>query len=203
MSPALLRIVRLGAFGLVFALAGFWAGQRWLDARQPPPAMAPSASTALVDRLPDIRLPDLDGRPRSLDEWAGRTLLLNFWATWCAPCREEMPLLQRLHEERSERGMAVVGIAVDRLPAVRRYIAESGIAYPQLVGEEDAMAAAEAFGPPFVGLPFTVFVGPGGEVLGLRRGAIDRDELAAIVRALDAYAGGSAGLAETRAALAD
>ncbi len=201
MSAQLSRIIRLGAFGLVFSLAGLWAGNRWLAQHQPEIPPLPDPTAGLVDTLPDITLPDLDGQPRSLHEWAGRSLLLNFWATWCAPCRHEMPLLQSLHETQREQGLTVIGIAVDRLPAVRRYIAESGISYPQLVGQEDAMAAAESFGPPFVGLPLSVFIGPRGEVLGLHRGAVDREELAAIARAIGAYASGQVDLARTRAVL--
>ena len=200
MSPTTLATIRLVSFALIFLLAGLWFGARLINQSAAPP---PIPTTPLVEQLPAITLGDLDEQPRSLTEWAGQSLLINFWATWCAPCREEMPLLQRLHEEKRDEPFEVIGIAADRLPDVERFITETGVTYPQLVGQQDAMDAADAFGPELIGLPFSVFVGPAGEVLGLRTGALDPDELREIVAAMEAFAAGRASLADTRARLAE
>ena len=82
---------------------------------------------------------------------------MNFWATWCAPCRREIPLLERLQSEHAADGFQVVGIAVDFRDKVLAYADEMKIDYPLLIGEQEALDAAAAFGVEMVGLPFTVF----------------------------------------------
>jgi thiol-disulfide isomerase/thioredoxin len=182
----LLRVLRVTAVLGCCALAGLYAGRLfWADV-SPPSVPAPTddsatATRALVKELPAFILTGLDGQPRNIREWTGRPLLINFWATWCAPCRREMPLLQTLHEE-SPGGLRVIGIAVDRMPAVASYIAEVGVTYPILVGEEEAMAAAESFGPDFIALPFSVLVAADGAVLWLEAGELDVAELRALAR---------------------
>ncbi|MDJ0927497.1 MAG: TlpA disulfide reductase family protein [Gammaproteobacteria bacterium] len=200
MSSTTLAAIRLVSFALIFLLAGLWFGARLINQSATPP---PVPSAPLVEQLPAITLGDLNEQPRSITEWSGQSLLINFWATWCAPCREEMPLLQSLHEERRDQPFEVIGIAADRLPDVERFITETGVTYPQLVGQQEALDVAESFGPEVLGLPFSVFVGPAGEVLGLRTGALDPEELRDILATMDAFAAGEASLADTRARLAD
>jgi thiol-disulfide isomerase/thioredoxin len=199
-STRILRLIRGGALLGICLLAGVYAGQRLLRDGDPPPEPA-GAAASLVDELPDFTLSDLDGTRRSLRSWRDDALLINFWATWCAPCRREMPLLQRLHDERRDLGLQVIGVAVDRLPDVQAYIQESGISYPILVGQQDAMDAAEAFGPEFVGLPFTVLVAAGGRVLGLRAGELEAPELRQIVETMDRVDSGGLSVADARALL--
>jgi thiol-disulfide isomerase/thioredoxin len=110
-----------------------------------------------------------------LSEWHGRPLLINFWATWCEPCRREIPLLKRLRHERAGDGMQIVGIAVDEADAVRKYAAGRRIDYPVLVGEEGGLAAVGAFGMETV-LPFTVFADREGRVIALKVGELHQDE---------------------------
>ena len=181
MTSPLLRGIRITAVFACCALAGLYAGRWfWSNTRPPAPPLA-TTGAELVAQLPAFTLTDLDGQPRDIREWAGLSLLINFWATWCAPCRREMPLLQTLHEE-SPGGLAVIGIAVDRMPAVASFVAETGVTYPILVGQEEAMRAAESFGPEFIALPFSVLVAADGTVLGLEPGELERDELRALAR---------------------
>jgi len=128
-------------------------------------------------QLPPITLPDLEGQSRSVSEWYGRPLIVNFWATWCAPCRREMPLLQLTHEMASENGPIVIGIAVDRLDDVRSYIAESGYTYPILTGQQEALDITELFGFEFLGLPFTVFTTDTGDILAVHVGELHAAQL--------------------------
>jgi thiol-disulfide isomerase/thioredoxin len=200
------RGLRLLSLLLVCIVAGYFAGQAFWRGPQPGgTATAPppeTAATADVTRLPDFHLKDLaSGQQRPISDWRGQGLVLNFWATWCAPCRKEMPLLEQLHQERGDRGPAVVGIAIDREEQVRTFVGETGVSYPILVGQEDAMAAAESFGPAFVGLPLTVVAAPGGDILAIHMGEIHPEDLAAFVRVLDALAAGGMSLAEARQAL--
>ncbi len=198
MRPAgrLLLLVALSVIG------GFFAGRVYWALREPAPAGAAAPAAPAVTELPDVRLPDLDGATRSLRDWAQESLVLNFWATWCAPCRKEMPLLEQLHQERGGRGLAVVGVAIDREEPVRRFVAETGVSYPILVGEGEAMAAAEAFGPEFVGLPLTVITAPGGQVLKVHMGELDAEDVRAIAAVLDRLGTGQLGAGAARDALA-
>jgi thiol-disulfide isomerase/thioredoxin len=134
--------------------------------------------------LPDFTLPDLAGRPHSIREWAGRPLAINFWATWCGPCREEIPLLHQLRRERRAEGLEVVGIAVDVAKDVQEFVAKTPIEYPILVGEDDGAQAAAAFGVQELALPFTVFLDRQGRVLALRMGQLHEDQAKLILDAL-------------------
>jgi len=185
------RRLLLGAGALFFAGAG-----ALLAIRQRPRGSAGPARD--LGRLPEIRLNDLHGEPRALEEWAGRILLINFWATWCAPCRREMPLLQALQDARDPAGLTVIGIAIDRPEPVARFLAETGVTYPVLVGEQDAMAAAERFGSDFGALPFTVLVAAEGSVLMTYTGELHAPELARIIAIADQVDAGTLAVDEAR-----
>ena len=179
---------------LIFGLAGIYAGI-WFQTQAPESApelvISPSADPQFADALPDFILPDPEGTPHNIQEWAGRPLLINFWATWCRPCIREMPMLQTLHTERRDDPLEIIGIAVDRMTDVTAFLAEAGITYPILVGQGDAMEAAGSFGPEFVGLPFTLFVAPSGELLSYHSGEIHPQELRAILAITDQVTAGT------------
>jgi len=129
----------------------------------------------IPETIPSIELPDRDGVSRPLTSWKGRPVLINFWATWCGPCREEIPLLKTLRNERTRERLEVVGIAIDQREAVLRYARDIGIDYPILIGEKEGYAAAEAFGVSLV-LPFSVFADSKGRVITLKIGELHADE---------------------------
>ena len=145
----------------------------------PPSAPAPaSANTSaavphIPDRLPDITLPDQTGIARKLSHWRGRPLLVNFWATWCAPCRREIPLLEKLLAEGAANHLQVVGVAVDDRAAALKYARDMHIDYPVLVGGESAgLAAIDAFGMADA-LPFTVFADAKGRIVTVKVGELN------------------------------
>ena len=139
-------------------------------------------------QLPEIRLPSIDGTVRRLADWKGRPLLVNFWATWCEPCRREIPLLKALRREHAADRLEIVGIAVDYPKDVQKYAHAQGIDYPILIGDQGGLAAANAFGVDTV-LPFSVFADQQGRVVTLKVGELHQDEAELIlerVRDVDA-----------------
>ena len=125
--------------------------------------------------LPDITLANRDGKPTKLASFGGRPLMVNFWATWCAPCRREIPLLNKIRAERKAQNAEIVGVAVDFREDVLKFVAKVPLSYPLLIGEEDGMAAAEAFGMGMA-FPFSVFVDSQNRILTLKIGELHEDE---------------------------
>jgi thiol-disulfide isomerase/thioredoxin len=164
---------------------------------------ADSSKSQLAAVIPEFKLADSDGTLRSLrDDWQGKALIINFWATWCAPCRREIPLLKRLATERAGDNFQVVGIAVDFRDKVLEYAREMQIDYPMLIGEQDALDAAAAFGVDAVGLPFTIFTDTGGRVIALHMGELTADEADLILGAVSDVNAGHTDPARARQAIA-
>jgi len=171
-----IAVCALGLAGLPLAL--------WL-ASTDDKAQTGSDPAPPVQRLPDASLPDLEDRMRSISEWSGRPLIINFWATWCAPCRREMPLLQSAQDSQSEGGLQIIGIALDTRKDAKRFVTENGIRYPVLYGEHEGAVFAESFGDAFVALPFSVFVAPDGQVVAQKSGELQPEELRRLIVQLD------------------
>jgi thiol-disulfide isomerase/thioredoxin len=127
-------------------------------------------------KLPDFSLADLTGKPTSISSWSGKSLVINFWATWCAPCQREIPLLKTLATDWEGRNLTVVGIAVDYPDKVREFAGRFKINYPVLIGEQDALDVAAQFGMASPGFPFTVFTDQRGEVVALFVGELHRPQ---------------------------
>lgn len=127
------------------------------------------------DPAPELKAKDVDGKEISLDAYKGKVVLLNFWATWCGPCRREIPLLQGLRRQGAVAGLEVIGIAVDSRDAVLKYAHDMGIHYPILIGEQDGLKAVDAFGMQAV-FPFSVFADRQGRIVALKIGELHADE---------------------------
>ena len=166
------------------------------------PAAPPAAGTLAESRL-DFTLADLQGNPRQLSEWRGQALLVNFWATWCAPCRREIPLLKQTQARQSENHLQIIGVAVDFREQVEVYAKEAEFNYPILIGQEDAMAAAEASGIEFVGMPFTLVVAADGSMIKAHIGEIREEHIEQIVSVVARLESGELDLAQAKSALKD
>ncbi len=145
---------------------------------------AANAKLVAGDARVQFELPDMAGNLRQSSEWDGKPKLINFWATWCAPCRREIPLLKKTQQDYADLGLQVIGIAVDFNEDVLAYAEEMEFNYPVLVGQEDAMAVAESSGVEFIGLPFTMVVAPSGELIKTHIGEIVEEHIERITAVL-------------------
>lgn len=162
------------------AAAGGWWLQRRLQeptAARAPLVVAPAKTTILKigDRADDLTLPGLNGKPQSLSHWHGKRVLLNFWATWCGPCRKEMPELSAA-QTRYE-GVQVIGVALDQPQAVREYLKHTDVDYPILIGIDADPEPTLRFGDTVGALPYSVLIGPDGKILRTKLGPFGSTEL--------------------------
>ena len=131
-----------------------------------------------------VELPDAAGKLQRLEQWRGRVLVVNFWATWCVPCREEMPEFIRAQSAQGPKGLQFVGIAVDSADKVQRFADELGVNYPTLIGGMGAIELSRNLGNDLMALPFTIIVDRKGRVVHTQLGRLKEDKLQAIVRPL-------------------
>jgi len=193
-------VVVAGLAGAVAYVAYDQLKSRTAQTSTPAPAAAAPASQ-LVETLPQFQLADRAGQMRSLQDWPDQALIVNFWATWCAPCRREIPLLQQLQRDHAGEGFQVIGIAVDFRDKVLAYADEMKIDYPLLIGEQEALDAAAAFGVTTVGLPFTVFSDRRGRIVTAHLGELTAAEANLILDAVRSVDAGATTPADARAAL--
>jgi thiol-disulfide isomerase/thioredoxin len=130
------------------------------------------------------QLPDLNGQAQSLGQWQDKLLVLNFWATWCVPCREEIPRLIEAQRRHSAQGVQIVGVAVDSAEKTAVYSREIGMDYPVLVDEVGGLALARRLGNKPSVLPFTAFVDRQGRVSATVVGGVDQKGLEQILARL-------------------
>lgn len=145
---------------------------------------AASNTPNTVTEVPEFSLQNRDGQMQSIRSWPGKSLIVNFWATWCAPCRKEIPLLMEIGREEAANGFQVVGIAIDFRDDVLKYADEIKIDYPLLIGEQDGLAAADAFGVSSAGLPFTIFSDARGRIVVTFVGELTRPKADVILNAV-------------------
>jgi thiol-disulfide isomerase/thioredoxin len=179
-------LTALSALGLVFLLVACGGG----NDQQSSEASSSSASSGPLpgkvrdvepEPVPDLTLETLDGASIDLAKQDGRLLLVNFWATWCAPCREEIPDLKALHSDLEEDGLTVIGVALDRKgrEVVDPFVDQHEINYPIVV---DAEGTAEAEFGPIPGLPTTILVTPDGQITKRVVGIFPTDEMRPILQ---------------------
>lgn len=138
-------------------------------------------SSSGAGKLLSSSFPDLTGRRRRLSEWQGRVVLFNFWATWCAPCREEIPILDALGQKYD---FSVVGIGIDSASKMREFVVNYGVRYEMLVAGAEAVELMKETGNPAGGLPFSLILDRSGRIAHRKLGALDQRELEGIVTPL-------------------
>ena len=136
---------------------------------------APDAADVAALLVAPLR--DLEGRTRSVLEWKGLVLVCNFWATWCAPCREEIPVLGRIRAKLSSKRVEILGIAVDQASNVAEFVKELKIAYPVVLADANSIELMRRLGNTAGGLPFTVILDRNGKLAYRKLGSITESEL--------------------------
>jgi thiol-disulfide isomerase/thioredoxin len=137
----------------------------------------PTPEQLAVTSLMATALPDVENKTRKLQEWQGKLLLINFWATWCPPCVSEMPELVALQTELADKNLQIIGIGIDSPSNIREFSSTHHITYPLLVAGMNGTELARQFGNQAGGLPFTVLISPQGQVRKVYLGRLDMKKL--------------------------
>jgi peroxiredoxin len=164
-------------------LAGFYISARYYA--EPVNVVQPGPAGSLIGGIrPDFKLQSHQGELVSPADFSGKTLLINFWATWCAPCREEMPMLMDLQREYGALGLQVIGIALDNVDSVRSFVDTYGISYPVLLGAEDVFTTSAAYGNSEGVLPYTVLVDRDGIIRWQYAGQVHHENISPLLSEL-------------------
>ncbi len=159
---------------LIFIVAITLAGgsgfflQKYLNAKQT------GNNPALGLQRPEFAATDLDGQLRNIKEWDGKLILLNFWATWCPPCKKEIPAFIELQEAYGEQGFQIIGIAIDDEEAVAEFAKNTGMNYPSLIVQADGVGLAKRYGNGIGALPYSVIINRDGEISYTIRGELSK-----------------------------
>ena len=171
-----MRRLLVNLVALTALMTGFYLSARYFSE----PVVVPQ-SVAVGDLIgsarPDFKLDSNKGKFMSPADFSGKTLLINFWATWCSPCREEMPMLMDLQRQYGSDGLQILGIALDDAQSASSFVQTFGISYPILVGLEDVFATSAAYGNEEGVLPFTVLVDKSGIVRWQYAGIIQQEKI--------------------------
>lgn len=144
----------------------------------------PDMNDLLGTLTPDFQLMDVSGKLRNISEWRGNVLAINFWASWCKPCLQEIPDFIELQDKYGDQGLQFLGITLDGVEEVQDFVDRFGINYPALVGRHDVIMLAKKFGNHSGGLPYTVIIARDGRINFIKQGALTIEEAEQVIRAL-------------------
>ena len=169
-----IRFALVAAIAVAAAAAGYAVNTWWRSGTET------EAGAALMA----AQLTNLEGEPRALDAWRGQVLVVNFWATWCAPCREEIPVFIKLQRRHGPRGLQFIGIAIDQREKVDDFVRDFGINYPMLLGSLEAVELSRRAGNRRGGLPFTIVIDRSGRMVSTHLGVMREAKLEALLGSL-------------------
>lgn len=137
-----------------------------------------SGITQADDTLPTFAFPDTEEKMHNISEWSGKTLVLNFWATWCHPCLKEIPEFMQLQTQFAEKNVQFIGVAIDEFPAVASFKETAKMNYPVLVASEwEGFNLSQQLGNSSNTVPYTVVVNPAGQIIYRHAGAVKKEDL--------------------------
>ena len=146
--------------------------------------VAASKPAGVGDKRPAFTMADIEGKQRTITEWDSKVLVINFWATWCPPCRKETPAFVELQDQYGEQGLQFVGVAIDEMDNVIDFTDTYGVNYPMLLGNLDAINVSKAYGNRFGSLPYTVIVDRKGVIRQVVRGELEKHVAEKQIKAL-------------------
>jgi thiol-disulfide isomerase/thioredoxin len=161
------------------ALMAFGAGL-WFSGSQQTDKAVPQGPDVLLA----MTLPDLQGKPQRLEQWRGKVLVVNFWATWCAPCREEIPVFVKLQQRYGAKNLQFVGISIDQVDKTSEFAANFKINYPVVIGTFDTVEVSRQIGNQRRALPYTVILNRRGDIVATELGGLTEEKLEAILKPL-------------------
>lgn len=162
---------------LAAAAAGVYTARQQHTAPSAEPATPSQAQHAALNTLLGLELADADGARQPLAQWKGKILVLNFWATWCPPCRHEIPAFSAMSSKYRDKGVQFVGISIDTASNVRSFQREHQVSYPLLIAEPSVVQLTESLGNAAQGLPFTVIVDKTGVISRVKVGMLSEADL--------------------------
>lgn len=170
------KLLPFVAIALLFTGIGAFFGAKHFTPTPP--------EDAAVASLMQTRLPDTQNKARHLAEWRGKTLLVNFWATWCPPCVAEMPELVQLQADMGSRNVQIIGIGIDSPTNIQQFAQKLNISYPLLMAGVEGTELSRQLGNQGGGLPFTVLIGADGQVKQTYIGRLDMKKVRADLASL-------------------
>lgn len=142
-----------------------------------PKTVVTRTTHAMPTQMVDFSLPDPEGKPHSISDWRGKTIILNFWATWCPPCRAEVPLFVEAQEKYKKDGLVIVGVAIDKKEDVANFIDSYFINYPVLVNDQENTQLMAQYGNRIATLPYSVIMDSSGRIVDSHAGAYRKADL--------------------------
>jgi len=169
------------AVAIAALAAGYWFG----TGRQPETSKQPQGVVSTTPtRLLDFTLPDLEGKKHNLSDWQGKVIVVNFWATWCPPCRTEIPMFLEYYAKYRDRGLVFIGVAIDKKEDVETYVDTMFIDYPILLGNETSLDLMTQYGNRVGSLPYNVLIDRNGDIVNTKKGSYTHAELEKLLKPL-------------------
>lgn len=169
---------------LMLFIAGVWGGNELVKLFANNDDITQAANQQVNTHVQDFSLHDIEGASHKFSEWQDKVRVLNFWATWCPPCRKETPMFVEMQEQLGDKGLQFVGVAIDEKQKVIDFMDSYGVNYPMLIGTDDAIKVAEQFGNRFGALPWTVVIDRNGTIVHAQGGEFTRQKAESIIKPL-------------------
>ena len=170
------------AVALISMTAGIFTAQ-WLEGGKDTREQV-ARQVGVPETRPDFSLSSLEGGKRSLSEWNGKVILLNFWATWCPPCRKEMPDFIELREQLKDKPFEIIGVAIDRAEPVQDFVDGIGVEYPILLAELEGLAIMRKYGNRLTTLPYTVVIDRNQKIIKTFRTEVTKEQVLEVIQPL-------------------